>query len=113
MTDPGAMRHRVAIQQRQPVLDAAGQKTGLWNEIATRWAKLEATPGREVFASSERQGRLPVLWRLRRDSITKTITPDMRLVWDSKVYEIKSAFDPSGMNVEILLTTELLDGVTP
>lgn len=107
------MRHRVAIQQRSPSLDSAGQKTGTWLEIASRWAKLEATPGREVFASSERQGRLPVLWRLRRDSTTKTITPDMRLVWDSKVYEIKSAFDPSGMNVEILLTTELLDGVVP
>lgn len=105
MMRAGPMRHRVTIQERSAAVDAAGQPLNTWTTFASRWAAIERTPGNEVFASAQRNGRVPVVFRLRYLS---GVMPSMRLVFGTKVHNILSAIDQAGMGEELLITCEEL-----
>ncbi len=99
------MREVVRIDQRSTTQDAAGEPLDTWTEFATRRAAIERTPGRELWASSERQGRVPTVFRLRW---LEGVLPAMRIVNNSKVLNIVSAIDPDGMRAELVITAEEL-----
>ena len=110
MLRAGEMRHRVRLEQQSTSVDAAGQPLTTWSLFAERWAAIQRTPGGEVFASAQRGGRVPTVFRLR---YLAGVTPAMRVVLGAKAYNILSAFDPSGLKEELVLTTEELVEVTP
>jgi head-tail adaptor len=103
------MRHLVRLEVRSTVKDAAGEAVEVWNVFAQRRAALQRTPGREVFASAERQSRVPVILRLRW---LEGVTDAMRLVFrcgccqDRGVHDVKSPIDPTGLREELLITAE-------
>ncbi len=105
MISAGRMREVVRIEQRSPTQDAAGEFLLNWTLFAQRRAEIVRTPGREVWSSSERQGRVPTLFRLR---YLDGVMPAMRLICNAKVYDIISAIDPDGLGAELVLTTEEL-----
>lgn len=108
--NPGELRHKVQIQTRSTVQDSAGEPQLVWNLFATRRAALERTPGKEVFTSNERQGRVPTTFRLR---YLAGVLPAMRLLHGTHVYDILSAIDPDGMGAELVVTCELHVEETP
>ena len=112
--DLGRMRHVVRIDQRVTTQDAAGEQVLTWNQFATRRAAIEVTPGRELWSSQERQGRVPTIFRLR---YLDGVVPSMRLIHSrdgsEKVFNILSAIDPDGLRVELVITTEELVEVPP
>ncbi len=101
----GAMRDVVRIEQRATTQDAAGEPVLSWTLFAQRRASLERTPGREVWASAERQGRVPTVFHLR---YLAGVLPAMRLIHEEKVFNILSALDPDGSRVELVIVTEEL-----
>lgn len=105
MINFGEMRHRVSIQQRTSQKDGAGELVEQWNEVMTRPAALARTPGTEIWASAQRNARIPTIFKLRYED---GVLPGMRLVHDGRTYDIKSALDPSGRGEELVLTTEEL-----
>jgi SPP1 family predicted phage head-tail adaptor len=104
------MRHRVKLQQRSSGQDAAGGVLDAWEDFATRWASMERASGREVWASAQRSGRVPAVFRLR---YLAGVTPAMRLVFDGRVYNILSAVDMAGRREELVITAEELVEETP
>lgn len=106
----GPMRHRVTIQRRSTTLDAAGGVLDVWEDVATRWASMDRANGSEVWASAQRSGRVPAVFRLRYLS---GVVPAMRLVFDGRVYNILSAVDQSGLREELTVSAEELVEVAP
>jgi head-tail adaptor len=106
----GELRHRIRIEQRSPVQDAAGEPELAWTLVAERWASLERTPGSEVWASAQRNGRVPVVFRLRH---LAGVVPAMRVVHDGRVFDIKSVVSPRGVADELLLVTDELVEAAP
>jgi SPP1 family predicted phage head-tail adaptor len=108
--NPGAMREQVQLQQRTTQQSSSGAPLPVWNVFATVRAEVMRLPGREVYASAERNARVPTTWKLRW---LDGVTPDMRLINRNKVFNIKSAIDPTGRREELLVTAEELTGETP
>lgn len=107
----GPMRHQVQLQARTMVQDSAGQQQEVWNVFATKRAAVQRTPGAEVYASAQRGGRVPVIFRLRR---LDGVLPGMRLIFEGKVHDIISAIPQGqGLKEELLITAEELVEATP
>jgi SPP1 family predicted phage head-tail adaptor len=104
------MRHRVVIQRRATGVDAAGGVRNTWEEFASRLAAIEWAAGSEVWASAQRSGRVPTVFRLR---YLPEVTPGMRVVYGSRVYNILSAVDQEGRKAELVITAEELVGEAP
>jgi len=103
------MRHVVQLEVRATTQDASGEPLHTWTPFARKRAAIERTPGREVWASQERQGRVPTTFRLR---YLDGVVPAMRLVLGvpptAKVFNVLSAIDPTGMRAELVITAEEL-----
>ena len=101
----GPMRHRVTIQRRSTAVDAAGGAVDAWEEVATRYASMDRANGSEVWASAQRSGRVPTVFRLR---YLAGVVPAMRLLFDGRVYNILSAVDQAGRREELTIAAEEL-----
>lgn len=99
----GRMRDVVRIEQRAEDQDAAGEPRLSWNLLYERRAEVVRSPGGEVEANQQRQGRVPTTFKLR---YLPDLEPGMRLICREKVYDIKSAIDPDGRRRETLITAE-------
>jgi head-tail adaptor len=106
----GELRHRIRIEQRSAAQDAAGEPELAWALVAERWASLERTPGSEVWASAQRNGRVPVVFRLRH---LAGVVPAMRVVHAGRVFDIRSVVSPRGVADELLLVTDEIVEVAP
>lgn len=106
----GKLRERIQIQVQSTTKDAYGQRLNTWTLLEELWASKEETPGDEVFASAARNGRVPTLFSTRRRT-DLTLSPSMRVVHDSRVFNIKSIVYRS--LTETLLVCEELVEVTP
>jgi len=111
----GQMRHVVRIDVRSSAQDGAGEPVLSWSPFAPPMrAQLEVTPGREIWGSSERQGRVPTVFRVR---YLPGVKPSMRVIHkrddSEKVFDIVSAIDPDGLRIELVLSCEELVEVDP
>lgn len=106
----GEARHQISIQSRSTVQDAAGEPANTWTEYASRRASIQRTPGKEAFAAAQDNGRIPVVFRLRW---LDGVTPAMRVVFDSKVFDIRSIVDVDGRKAELMLTCDERVGEAP
>ena len=98
------MRHIVRIERQVSEQDAAGQPVNTWVTHAERRSGVERAPGREVWASAQRGGRVPVVFRPLR--YVAGVLPGMRLIHLNKVYDILSVLDPTGLKEELIITAE-------
>lgn len=108
--NPGAMREQVRLESRSTAQDTVGEQILTWSLFALRRAEVVRTPGKELWASMERNGRVPTMWKLRW---LDGVLPAMRLICRGKVYNIVSALDPTGRQEELLITSEELVGDSP
>jgi len=99
--NPGQMRHQVRIEQRSTAQDSAGDQVLTWSLVAERRASIDRTPGSEVWASAQRNARVPTVFRLR---YLTGVMPAMRLICSGKVFDIVSAIDPDGRGAELVVT---------
>jgi SPP1 family predicted phage head-tail adaptor len=101
----GSMRHRVSIQRQSQTKNAVGELVEQWDEILIRPAAMDKMPGNETWASAQRNGRIPTIFRMRYES---GLVPGMRLVCKGRVYNIKSILTPTDNDSEMVLHTEEL-----
>jgi SPP1 family predicted phage head-tail adaptor len=106
----GDLDTRVRIERRSTVQDAAGEPALAWELVAERWGSIERTPGSEVWASAQRSGRVPTVFRLR---YLADVVPAMRVVVGARVYDIGSVVRPSGRAADMLLVTDELVEAAP
>jgi len=85
MLAAGDLRERVTIQQRAEALDAIGENTGGWVDLATVWASAEPLSGNEYFAAGQQQQTVDVRFRIRYRA---DVTGLMRVVWRGDAHDI-------------------------
>lgn len=78
MPSAGALDQRITLQQRSTVLDALGQATESWVDVATVWASAQPLRGREFFAAGAMQSEASVRFRIRHRA---GVTGAMRVLW--------------------------------
>jgi SPP1 family predicted phage head-tail adaptor len=89
----GALRHRVAIERPERTSNEAGTATIAWIQLTSAFARIEPIGGREIETADGITGRIThkVLLRYRAD-----ILPEMRIVADARILDIRAAFDADG-----------------
>ena len=105
--NPGKLRHRVVILEKQTSVDPDGYPTENWVNVATVWASVEPIAGREYFRAAAVQAQHQVRFTMR---YRKDITPDMRLVYDGQEYEIKAILDLGGRRSWLQVMGEVITG---
>lgn len=87
----GRLRHRIAIQSASESLDDFGSTTKVWSTDTTVWGHVEPLSGQEKFEAQQVVGE--VTHKITTRYYSSGITPDMRLVYDSRTFEILSVID--------------------
>lgn len=106
----GEMRHAIRIERQVTTQDATGQRNLSWVEVVTRRASIEYASGSEVWASAQRSGRIPTIFRLR---YVAGVTPDMRIVHGDRVFNILSVVDQEGRHEQLVITAQEEVGKVP
>lgn len=103
MVRAGSYRHQLAIEQRSITPDAAGEPANTWTTFAQVRCSVEFSPGREVWASAQRNARVPTIFRIR---YLAGVLPSMRIVFDGRYFDIKSSVDQEARKEELIITAE-------
>ena len=90
MTGPGALRHRLVLEEAERVSDGAGGFTESWVTVATVWAALEPSSGSEAVDSGRLAGRVLHAVTLRYRA---GVTPAMRFRKGTRVLHILAVID--------------------
>ena len=106
-SNTGAMRQAISIVARATTQEGTGELTATWSPVVTnRRAQVTQTPGRELFTGQERAAFVPTVIRIRHPRADFTVLPQMRVVFDGRLFDIKSVSDPDGLKVDLVLTCE-------
>lgn len=96
----GLLRHRVRIEQPVDVADGYGGQTRTWSTAATVWARVELLQGREYRQAAAAAAEMTATILIRHRS---GIHSRMRVVWDSRTFEIVSvAADARRSQIELI-----------
>lgn len=99
----GTLRHRVTLQEKSPTRSAYHDELPGWTDLAANaevWAAKEPLQGREFFDARRAGAEQPVWFRIRYRS---DVTPAMRLVHGSELYDIVSVVEVEGRQRELRL----------
>lgn len=108
----GEMRHKVTLQSRSTSIDSFGGQVLNWNTVATVWAAMEPSGGRELLAAQAMAIDQPMSITLRWKPAfaDPKAVASMRVVYGTRVFNIHAS-----NNVEergrllVLLTSEGLN----
>lgn len=96
----GELRHRVTIQQPVEVLDDYNTPSVVWQDFARVWAAIEPLSGREYLQLQNTNAEITVRIRIR---YLPGITPAMRVVYGSRVFNIQAVIDVEEKHRELHL----------
>ena len=105
----GDLNQRITLQSKAAGVDALGQDSTTWSDVATVWAQAQPIRGREYFAAGQTQSEVSVRFRIRyRSGIDST----MRVLWNSQAHDIESVIDVNGARValELMCLAGVKDG---
>lgn len=96
----GELLHRLRLQQRNTADDGAGGNVVTYTDLATIWGRVMTENGREF---TEQKKITPELTNLVRARYRTGVSPDMRIVWGDRVFDIIAVYDPEGTQTELLI----------
>jgi SPP1 family predicted phage head-tail adaptor len=93
------LRHRITLQRKTITRDAEGNVRETWTDVATVWATFEPMNSRqrEFLEASAINAESYVRFRIR---YRPDVTPDMRVVYDGRQFDIVEAIDLYGRHHE-------------
>tara|TARA_R100001594_G_C3984570_1_gene250915 strand:- start:50 stop:373 length:324 start_codon:yes stop_codon:yes gene_type:complete len=93
------LRQKIVIQSPNSSVDARGQITGSWTDVATRFAQVKKMSGREATASNQLFEK--ATWKIRiRWERDLTITTDYRIKFGNIYLAIGSITNVKERNLE-------------
>lgn len=102
----GTLRHRITIQRKvagSPQQNAVGEPDVTWTDYIITSASVDPITGNEPFIAQEHLSRVTSKIRMRYRA---GVTSDMRVSFNSNVYDIKAVLNWGERNVELLLLCE-------
>lgn len=110
----GTLRKRITLQQQSTSLDTYGQQTVTWTDVATVWASLEPSVGRELVAaqavSLDQPTTITIRWQPAFAN-PKAVAA-MRVVYNGRIFNIHSVENEAERNtlLTLLASEGLNDG---
>lgn len=102
----GRLRHKIVIESETESQDSAGEATLSFATFATVRAEIVTQPAREMLKAGQELSVQHTMFRIRYLS---GITPKMRVLYDSRYFDIESATPVNDKNQVIhLLCKEIL-----
>ncbi|MCC7423771.1 MAG: phage head closure protein [Planctomycetaceae bacterium] len=106
MAQRGKYRTKVTVQQPAETAAADGQLVPSWSTYATPWAKVQAINGEEEFQDKQSKATLTHVVRVRANSTTRAITPQMRIQLGSRLLYIHTVNDEDERHIDIVMECE-------
>lgn len=103
MISSGILNKRITIQRKTsntPANNLYGEESYTWTTFAQMWASVEPVQGREFWAQQQVQSEISIRVRTRYLS---GVLPDMRIVYGSRTFTIKSVIDYKEQHIELQL----------
>lgn len=93
--DPGALNHRMNVEMPLESTDGLGGMNINWMPVATVWTALQplAAKFRQIAHQKAEEQSHSIVMRFRED-----ISSGWRLVFNHRVFEIDTVFDPDESN---------------
>lgn len=100
MAEIGPKRHRLTIQRRGDGENSFGQPTDAWADLAEVWGRVRTLSGRELATAIQIRPTVThrVELRYRQD-----LTPEDRLAFNGRVFQILGLWDPEERRRELYL----------
>ena len=99
--DPGKLNKRITFQLQD--LDSEDEE---WEDIATTWANINPISGKEYYSAETINSDLTHKIRLR---YRRGITPDMRILYNGRIFYIVSVINEYEKNTMLrLMCRELI-----
>lgn len=98
--DPGALRHRIVIEENRPTRTPSGSLAQNWVTVAELWASIEPQSGREYTAMKQTHSELTHLITIRGPI---AVRPDMRVRFGQRILDIFAVMDVEERHAEIKL----------
>lgn len=102
----GDYRHKIIVQEETETY-TYGKPTEVWSTYQSLRAAVLPQRGSEYWAARSNMEGEPVIFKTHYFA---DITPNMRVMWDKEAYDIKSVTNVEGMNRELLIATEKIQG---
>ena len=96
----GRIRHKVTVQRATDTANSMGEPIRSWATLATTWAGVEPTRGKEMYAAMQVQGEVVVRFILRYQSALSDLAINDRIMRGSTIYDIKSAVNIDERNIQ-------------
>lgn len=100
--NPANFRHRIEIQSLSLTPNDSGGQVETWSTFATVWASLTPKIVKEVNFAERIEPRIDHEIRMR---YIAGVTATMRILFDSRIFEIKSIIIPNEIKEFLMLVT--------
>lgn len=101
----GTLNKRITIQQQSPSVDSYGQQLTTWTDVATVWASIEPSVGRELMAaqavSLDQPTTITIRWQPAFTS-PKAVAA-MRVIYHGRIFNLHSVQNESERNAVLTL----------
>ncbi|WP_300338225.1 phage head closure protein [Accumulibacter sp.] len=101
----GTLRKRITLQQQSQSVDSYGQQIATWTDVATVWASVEPSVGRELMAaqavSLDQPTTITIRWQAAFAS-PKAVAA-MRVVYNGRLFNIHSVENEEERNSTLTL----------
>ena len=101
MLNPGELRHKITFQSQRRAKDSLGQPIESWKSVATVWANIITTGGREFYAAQKLHAETTAVIKIR---YRPGLKPTMRIKYGSRYFDILAINDVDEAHREILIT---------
>lgn len=100
----GKYTRRVTVKSATRTANSINEPVPNYSTVyCKRWAQLVPSSAREFVQAQQVEGLVSVILRMRSDSTTRAITPDMRIEFGNRVLNIGGVYDESDAKKEIVL----------
>lgn len=104
------MNRRVELQSATTSTGSTGELIKTWTTFATVWAYMRTMTGNEKNLSQQVKSNLSYEITIRYSSDVSGINPDDRILYDSRMFDIKDVRNVDETNIEIrMLCSEATD----
>lgn len=84
----GRLDRRITLQRKSATQNSYGEEVAAWADLATVWAEVVPSAGREAFVAQQFAGFINATFRVRWSSLTRSITDLDRISFDGRIYNI-------------------------
>lgn len=104
----GDLRKRLTFQVKSTGQDALGQVVNTWTTAFTCWGEIQPLNGRELLAAQAVQSAVThtVTVRYRSELATPKQVAAMRILYGSRVFDIRASMNESERNRMVTLSVE-------